>query len=136
MVNVFWFKRDLRTIDHPALKHAIDDGRPLLFVYIFEPSLLRDHHYHPRHWRFVEESLLDLQSKLAKYKLILHILYGEARDVFDYIIEKFQVSKVFSTQETGIRITYDRDIEINHLLTKKGIKWMEYQNLVEYIILL
>jgi deoxyribodipyrimidine photo-lyase len=128
MINVFWFKRDLRTIDHPALKKAIDDGLPLLLVYIFEPSLLNDGHYHPRHWKFVEESLVDLEARLAEYKLKLHIFHGEAKDIFSSLIQKLQIHKVFSTQETGIRITYDRDIEIANLLKENGIEWSESQN--------
>ncbi len=128
MVNVFWFKRDLRTIDHPALKSAVEDGHPLLLIYIFEPSLQSDDHYHSRHWKFVEESLLDLESILQKHGLKLHILCGEAIEIFNHLIQNLDINKVFSTQETGIRITYDRDIEINQLLKKNGIPWIEKQN--------
>lgn len=128
MNNVFWFKRDLRTIDHPALKEAIDDRLPLLMIYIFEPSLLEDNHYHPRHWKFVEESLLDLKSKLHKHKLKLHILCGEAHEIFTHFVENLKINKVFSTQETGIRITYKRDIKINQLLCENGIAWIESYN--------
>jgi len=128
MVNVFWFKRDLRTNDHPALKSAIEDGRPLLLIYIFEPSLLKDDHYHSRHWKFVEESLMDLESGLLKHGLKLHILCEEAHEIFNHLIQNVQINKVFSTQETGIRITFDRDIEISQLLKKSKISWVEKQN--------
>jgi deoxyribodipyrimidine photo-lyase len=128
MVNIFWFKRDLRIHDHPALTEAIEDGLPIVFIYIFEPSLLKDDHYHPRHWTFVEEALSDLRSRLDKYSLNLHVFYGEATELFTYFHQSLDINKVYSTQETGLRITYDRDIEIKNLLQKWGVEWKEFQN--------
>ncbi len=59
-VNIVWFKRDLRLADHAPLAAACDRGLPLLLLYLFEPDLLDDPHYSERHWRFVTESLQDL----------------------------------------------------------------------------
>ena len=38
--NVLWFKRDLRLSDHRPLKSAINQGLPLVLLYIFEPELM------------------------------------------------------------------------------------------------
>jgi deoxyribodipyrimidine photolyase len=65
-ISVIWFKRDLRLLDHLPLQKAIESGKPLLLLYIFEPSLIQDVHYSPRHWQFVWESLIDLQKRLSQ----------------------------------------------------------------------
>ena len=59
-LSIFWFKRDLRILDNEGLQGAIDKGIPLLLLYIFEPNLERDPHYHSRHQNFIEQSLNSL----------------------------------------------------------------------------
>jgi len=40
MVNIFWFRRDLRLSDNAGLYHALKDGNPVLPVFIFDTSIL------------------------------------------------------------------------------------------------
>ena len=35
---ILWFRRDLRLSDNPALRHAIESGRPVLAAYILDPA--------------------------------------------------------------------------------------------------
>ena len=65
-VNVVWLKRDLRLSDHQALTDSIKSGLTLLF-YVFEPLLIDDPHYDERHWRFVWQSIQDINNQLASY---------------------------------------------------------------------
>ena len=62
--ELVWFKRDLRLADHQPLADAIAAGRPVLLMYCFEPMLLDDPHHSARHWRFVGESLRDMNAQL------------------------------------------------------------------------
>lgn len=39
MIELVWFKRDLRVHDHAALAAAVASGRPVLPLYIIEPEL-------------------------------------------------------------------------------------------------
>ena len=59
-INIVWFKRDLRFTDHEPLYFAQQSGLPLLLVYIFEPSVMSYHDSDVRHWRFVYESLKEM----------------------------------------------------------------------------
>lgn len=63
-INIVWFKRDLRFTDHEPLYSAKQESLPLLLVYFFEPSLMTYDDNDIRHWRFVHESLLEMQDKL------------------------------------------------------------------------
>ncbi|MGD1847385.1 MAG: deoxyribodipyrimidine photo-lyase [Salibacteraceae bacterium] len=64
-MNVLWFKRDLRLRDQPSLMKALQSEGPTLLFYAFEPSLLQDDHYSERHFRFIWDSLTDLNRQLV-----------------------------------------------------------------------
>lgn len=66
-IVVVWFKRDIRLIDHEPIMLAQEEKLPILFVYCFEPSIMGYDDSDERHWRFVYESLQDLQTKLLPY---------------------------------------------------------------------
>lgn len=113
-INLVWFKRDLRLKDHLPLKTAIEDNLPILMIYIFEPSLISAPYSDERHWRFVFESITDLNESLKKYNQKIYMLLGEVISVFDKIIENYQVNRVYSYQETGTWLTYQRDIQVKN----------------------
>lgn len=127
-VNIVWFKRDLRLKDNLPLKTAIEDNLPILMLFIFEPSLISAPYSDERHWRFVAESIQDLNSELIKYSQQIYTFYGEAIPVFEKIIHHYDVVNVYSHQETGTWLTYQRDIEVKKFLKNNGIKWKEFQN--------
>ena len=76
-MNIVWFKRDLRLVDHEPLAAAIDQGEPLLLLYIIEPMLIRDAHYRGRHWHFIAQSLNELNQQLQPYGATIQVLEGE-----------------------------------------------------------
>jgi deoxyribodipyrimidine photo-lyase len=127
-VNIVWFKRDLRLTDHEPLRVALKDGLPLLMVYIFEPSLLNAPYSDNRHWRFVSESLDDINNRLLPYHSKIHVFYGEVKDVFSALLQYYDIKNVYSHQETGTWLTFQRDIQIKKFFKDVGIKWKEFQN--------
>ena len=66
-VNIVWFKRDLRLQDNEAIYNAIATDSPTLLLYVFENSLKEDKHYSQRHWNFIKQSIVDLNTQLKLY---------------------------------------------------------------------
>jgi deoxyribodipyrimidine photo-lyase len=126
-VNIVWFKRNLRFFDNEALFNAHQSGLPLLLVYIFEPSIMNYDDADVRHWRFIYESIQDLQRKLNASNSKLYFFHNEAETVYSEIIKNFQVETIFSHQEIGNKITFDRDIAMQELFQKNNIAWKEFQ---------
>ena len=62
-LQVVWFKRDLRTVDHAALAAAADRG-PVLPLFIVEPGLWRQPDHAARHWAFEAASLARIERAL------------------------------------------------------------------------
>lgn len=125
--NIVWLKRDLRLIDHQPLLQAANEKYDFLIIYIFEPWMITYPDCSNRHLQFVHHCLKDLNEKLATFNRQVHIFHCDAITVFDWIINQLEVQKVFSYQESGIQLTWERDKQIKSLLKDKGIDWKEFQ---------
>ncbi len=126
-VNIVWFKRDLRFIDNEALFAAHHSGLPLLFVYCFEPSVMRYPDADVRHWRFIFESIQDLQLKLNAINGTFYYFHNEVTTVFTELVKNYDIKTVFSHQEIGNKVTYDRDLAMQDFFVKNNIEWKESQ---------
>ena len=122
-----WLKRDLRLEDHAPLHEAFKGRLPVLLLYVFEPSLMQAPQYSERHWRFVYESLLEMQSDLQTKGKRLHILHGEVLEIFQLIQEKYSIHHIYAHEETGVAITYERDKKVAQFCREQGIVFKEYQ---------
>ena len=125
--NIVWLKRDLRLTDHSPLYEATCKGEQFLVLYIFEPSLMKDSHTDERHWRFIQQSLSDIEKILAKQKKKLSIAHGEADQIFLELINQYEITNVFSHEETGLKLTFERDKKLKKIFNAKKIQWNEYQ---------
>lgn len=124
-MNIVWFKRDLRLHDHDALYKAISQDEPCILLYILEPSLIQDNHYDERHWRFVYESLQDLNKQLSAFGHRLTIIKGEALHVLQALHDRHGINVIFSHQEIGIERTFLRDREIADWCKQQTIVWQQ-----------
>ena len=78
-------------------------------LYAFENSLQNDNHYSQRHWDFIKQSIVDLNKKLEQHNTKVLSISGEVINVFNSLLDIYKIDTVFSHQETGIKITYERD---------------------------
>lgn len=125
-INIVWLKRDLRLQDHQALHEAERSEIPYIIIYLFEPSLIAYPDTSLRHLQFIYHSIASINSALTCYKRQVNIMYGESDKVFSFLIQQFNIHNVFSYQESGTQITWDRDQQIHKLFKSNGITWNEY----------
>ncbi len=126
-INIVWFKRDLRFTDNEALFYANNSGLPLLLVYFFEPTVMSFEDSDVRHWRFVYESIQDLQVKLITTQSKIYFFHSEVSVIFEELVKKYDIKTVFSHQEIGNKLTFDRDILMKDFFQKNNIIWKESQ---------
>ena len=127
-IHVVWFKRDLRLQDNEAIKNALENNKRVLFLYVFENSLINDDHYDERHWGFIKQSILDLNTDLKKYNTKVLCVQTEVVTAFNQISNSYKINTVFSHQETGLLITYNRDKEFTRYCRNNSINWTENTN--------
>jgi deoxyribodipyrimidine photo-lyase len=126
-VNIIWFKRDLRLTDHEPLFYAAQQDLPILLLYFFEPSVMSYDDSDTRHWRFIYESLQDMQGKLDTISATIYFFHNEVQTVFSTLQAKYDIKTVYSHQEIGNKITFDRDIIMKQFFMKNNINWIESQ---------
>ena len=63
IVEIVWYKRDLRVEDHAPLAAAVAHG-PVIPLYILEPELWRQPDMSRRHFEFLSECLSQLDLSL------------------------------------------------------------------------
>ena len=124
-ISLVWFKRDLRLQDHQPLADAIAAGRPLLMIYCFEPMLMADPRYSERHWRFVGESLRDINQQLAPRGARVHVFLADTVELLRRLHEEFSIAALYSHQETGVDLTFERDRQVARFTGQRGIAWHE-----------
>jgi len=122
-----WFKRDLRFTDHEPLFLAQQENIPLLLVYFFEPSVMACDDSDVRHWRFVYESLQEMQSKLKSIDAQIYYFHNEVQTFFERLYSLYDVKTVFSHQEIGNKVTFDRDIALQLFFDDHHILWKQSQ---------
>ena len=126
-INIVWLKRDLRLQDHEPLFKAEQAGIPYLIIYLFEPSIIEYRDTSFRHLQFVYHSILSMNKELATFNRKIEIFNEEAIPVFTYLNEKFKIEKVYSYQESGIQLTWERDKAFYEFCRLNQIRWEESQ---------
>jgi len=127
-VSIVWLKRDLRLSDHEPLSRALEAGEHIFLLYIFEPCLITHPNYSAMHWQFVWQALTDLSRQAEARGFGLRVAHGEAEAVFEDILSRHHVGAVYSHAETGVGLTYARDLRLQAYFKERGIPWSEYQS--------
>ncbi|MFZ9754364.1 MAG: deoxyribodipyrimidine photo-lyase, partial [Cyanobium sp.] len=81
-LQIVWFKRDLRTVDHRPLLQASRLG-PVLPLLVVEPELWRQPDASARQWAFQAESIEELRQALALLGQPLVVRVGSVTAVLE-----------------------------------------------------
>ena len=103
-----WFKRDLRVNDHLPLVEAAEAGA-VIPLYIIEPEVIGAADFDALHWNFICESLLALSDQLRARGQELQVKRGGEVDVLQEIHRRYHIAGLWSHEETGNALTYQRD---------------------------
>lgn len=124
-MKIVWFKRDLRLLDHEPLVKAIVTGSKILLVYSFEPLWTTDVHYSKKHINFIKQSLENLQQQLASHDTKILVADCDAPLLFKKLNSFEEITSIFSYQETGMKMTYNRDKELKKWCLANHVSWEE-----------
>lgn len=123
-MQVVWFKRDLRIEDHAPLARAAAAGR-CLCLYVYEPDLIHSAEFDASHLKFINESLTELDKELKAVGGQLTYRVGKVTEVLDEFHAHHGIDALWSHEETGNRITYDRDCRVATWTRQHQIPWRE-----------
>ena len=115
MINIFWFRKDLRLEDNKALQYFISNltNSKYSFIYIKNPETLR--YYGPKRISFLINSLSDLNINLNKYGFRLQIFEGKSVDVFLELKKKYGQINVYANGQVE-PYSIKRDDKIRNII--------------------
>ena len=125
-LQIVWFKRDLRITDHAPLFAVSQTGAAVLPLYIVEPEYWVQPFASKRHWYFIHDCLVDLNTSLSSLGQPLIIKVGDACEVLNALHLDYEINAIHTFEETGNRWTYDRDIAVRGLCSANNIPLHEY----------
>jgi deoxyribodipyrimidine photo-lyase len=128
-LHIVWFKRDLRVHDHAPLTRACaaaaKSGGSVLCLYAFEPSVMGAKDYAAQHFEFANECLVELRAEIHARGGELIVAYDEVVVLLSQIHASSPIAALWSHEETGNAITYDRDKAVLAWTRAQNIAWTE-----------
>ena len=97
--SIFLFHRDLRLEDNIGLIESLQKSKQVIPCFIYDCNLIRKLKDAKFRWRFLDESLLDLDKNLKKKGSSLQILEGIPEKILEKIIKKHKIEAVFSNAD-------------------------------------
>ena len=132
-IEVVWFKRDLRVVDHApfveACARAQATGGAVLGFYAIEPTVIQAPDYAGRHWEATREALAELRANLQRLGVPLAIRVGEVVALLErlrtHAAGRGTKLALWSHEETGNAVTYARDRAVRRWARTQGVEWNE-----------
>lgn len=126
-IAIVWLKRDLRLQDHQALSEALLNHKAVLLLYVAENTLIEENHFSSRHLNFIKESLTDMNKKLQSFNAEVLAVEGEVIPALEQLKNHFDVQALYSHYETGVALTYKRDLEVKKWCDNQRLEWTEFR---------
>lgn len=126
-INIVWIKRDIRSQDHLPFDMAEKSAYPYLSIFVFEPEVMDYIDTSVRHLQFQYHSLLQLNQKLQANNNAIHIFHAGIIQVLATIEQQYEIVNLYSYQESGIQLTYDRDKLVQKYCQANTITWRQFQ---------
>jgi deoxyribodipyrimidine photo-lyase len=123
---IFWFRRDLRLKDNIGLYRALQSGKPVLPVFIFDEEILKPLPANDHRLAFIYDVISSMHSTLnVEGGRGVLVQKGQPLEVFKNLLEAYRVEAVYCNQDHepyGIR----RDESISGYLKEKGIGFYSF----------
>lgn len=100
IVGIHWFRKGLRLHDNPALVMALEKCSKVFPVFVWDPYFARNDFAGPNRWRFLVESLKDLDTSLRKLNSRLFVLRGNPKDVLPEIFKDWNIGLISFEEDT------------------------------------
>lgn len=130
LINIIWFRRDLRLTDNAALYYALKEKLPVVPLFIFDKNILEDlEDREDKRVAFIHAALAEMQQELVKYGSSLEVFYGSPLEAFQQLLEKYSIKKVFANHDYE-QYAIHREEKIQAWLQQQGATLETYKDQV------
>jgi deoxyribodipyrimidine photo-lyase len=129
-ISVFWFRRDLRLEDNVGLSKALEAGRPVLPLFVFDTEILSELELkQDARLEFIHQEVMLLHEQLKAKGSGMLVKVGKPIEVWAQLLREFQITAVF-TNEDYEPYARQRDGEVKDLLASKNASFQAFKDQV------
>lgn len=126
-----WFRRDLRTLDHTALKAALDTGQPVVACFVATPEQWQEHHMAPMQADLIARRLEHVHQELTE--LNIPLLYKEVPRFNDCTQVICDWADKLNVMAVMVNINYevnevDLDRKVSQALDNRGVEFHAFHD--------
>ncbi|MBI9066343.1 MAG: deoxyribodipyrimidine photo-lyase [Salinivirgaceae bacterium] len=130
MMNLFWFRRDLRLQDNCALYYALKENKNVQAIFIFDTEILDDLEIkEDRRISFIYETIQKLKNELNKLGADLWVFYGNPMDIINTLTQKHSINSIYLNRDYEPYAT-TRDAEIEIFCNSQNITFKTFKDQV------
>jgi len=129
MINIFWFRRDLRLEDNTALEKALASGLPVLPVFIFDTNIIDELPPDDARISFIHRRLSEINDNLRKKGSSVYVLKGDTNEKWQEMITKFDINAVYINKDYE-PYAFMCDSKVENLLNMNGIALFRHKDQV------
>jgi deoxyribodipyrimidine photo-lyase len=119
-IAVFWFRRDLRVADNHGFYQALNSGKPVLPIFIFDTHILNNLEQEDSRVSFILHEIQKLQALFEAKGSTLWIYHGTPVDAFRRLMAEYRFRTVFTNQDYE-PYAREREKAVSGLLEAEGI---------------
>lgn len=129
-IVIFWFRRDLRLHDNVGLYHAIQAGKKVLPLFIFDTAILAQFPAKDdKRVQYFYQALEQLNAELNTLNSQMCFFCDTVLQVFEKLTATYSIQAVY-TNEDYEPLTRQRDATVQHFLAEKNIDFYAYKDQV------
>ena len=129
IINIFWFRRDLRLDDNCGLFHALQSDKKILPIFIFDKDILHKLPKDDARVTFLHQELENINNQLLKVNSELSVFHGKPTQILKKLSEQYTIETIFTNHDYE-PYAIQRDLEIKEFLTSKKIHFKTYKDQV------
>jgi len=122
---VWWIKRDFRITDNECLFEAVQHAEAVLPFFCWEHDVLNEGDYSSFHLQAQWEGLTGVCQSLSNRGIESRVVSGDIVEQLDLLFKLFPFDVLYSHQETGNLVTFQRDQNVQKWCRKQDVKWVE-----------
>ncbi len=128
MLNIFWFRRDLRLNDNAGLFQALRGNNPVLPIFIFDKNILNKlEDRTDARVTFLHDTLSELKAELEKMGSTLLVFYDEPMTVWQHLTKQFDIKSVFTNHDFE-PYALERDAAVQSFLASQNIDFQTFKD--------
>lgn len=128
-ISIFWFRRDLRTVDNRGLQEALKGDCPVLPLFIFDTEILSQlDDTRDARVQFIHREIEDIKHKLEdNYGTSMLIRHGNPLEVWKNLVDEYDIAEVYANRDYE-PYARQRDKSVYEFLEGRDIRFRGFKD--------